>query len=440
MKEKHPKGSLRQRIRDFYYQSPRKQEKPSASAGKAEAPQEEKTGVSADPVLRRMRAVCIALGAGILLAAAGILLIVFNGRQPASQVQKETVASKAYDPTAVVLRYNGGEMTNVEFFYYFWNEYVYLLSNSSTAPFDTSKALSDQMYDENTTWEQYLVSQALDTARQTVALKLAAQEAAFTLPDDYRQTLDQQIDAYAQKASDSGFTDADGKADVDAFLVSLYGKGATEQTFTAYLEDTFLASAYSDQLRAEPTFTEQQLSDYYDEYADEYEQEYGISKDDTRPCSLRCIFLKPETEDEDGWTAVREKAQALYSEWEKDPTEDSFAALADKNNEDTQAQSGGLYPTVMPGQAEEVIDNWCFDAGRKSGDCTVLETSTSCVLIYYVAAGDTPCWKLSAESDLRYETYSSAVTALIEKCGFTADEDVILVETPSGLAAETGAD
>jgi hypothetical protein len=198
----------------------------------------------------------------------------------------------------------------------------------------------------------------------------------------------------------------------------------------------FLASAYSDWLYAEPTFTQQQLSDYYDLYADEYEQDYGVAKDDSRPCDLRCIFLVPETDDEEGWADAEEQAQALQAQWQADATEEHFAALADEYNQDTQADEGGLYASVQSGQAETVIDDWCFDASRVVGDETLLQIDSGYVLIYYAAQGDTPCWQLSAEADLRYETYYSTIRSLVDAQNFAVDRAVIVLPTPSGITSE----
>lgn len=417
---KQEKRSLRQRIHDFYYTEPSKPAKKQKEAPPQAASEQE------EATLRRMKAVCIAL-AVLILAAVGIIVWLLVGR---GAQEDASAAAPVYDPDAVVLSADGYSMTNLQFSYYFWSEYVYTLSGSTSAPFDTSVALDEQWYDSTTTWEDYLIEQAMNTAKQTAALSAAAEAAGFTLPEDYQNSLDEQLSAYRQRAEDGGYSD------VDAFLVSLYGEGATEQTFSQYLQDSFVASAYSDMLYAEPSFTDQEISDYYDRYADEYAQELGIEKDDSCPCDLRCIFLTPETDDEAGWAAVKEQADTIYAQWQADPTEEAFAALAEEYNQDTLAEEGGLYASVTQGQAEDVIDQWCFDPARTAGDTTLLEIASGYVLIYYSARGDTPSWKLSAEADLRYEAYQSTITGLVDDFGFTVHTDAIVLVTPSALAAD----
>lgn len=402
---KQEKRTLRQRIHDFYYTKPKPE------------PTVEEQLVS----LRRLRR-----ASAIVLAVALILAVALT----VTALTLKHRAAPAYRPDAVVLSADGYTLTNLEFGYYFWSEYVHLLFSSTALPFDTSQPLDEQWYDDNTTWQEHLTGQAMDTARQTAALSADAKAHGFTLPQDYQQSLDEQLDAYRKRAAEDGF------ATVDEFLASLYGEGATEQTFTQYLQDSFLASAYSDELYASFSFTDQQISNYYDQYADQYQQELGIAKDDSYPCDLRCIFLTPETDDEDGWNAAKALADKLFAQWQEEPTQDSFAALAEEYNQDTLGGSGGLYAAVTKGKAEAAIDDWCFDPARQSGDATVLKFTSGYVLVYYVAQSDAPTWKLSAEADLRYEAYQNRIATLVDAFGFTVHPDAIVTVMPESLTAE----
>ena len=96
---------------------------------------------------------------------------------------------------------------------------------------------------------------------------------------------------------------------------------------------------------------------------------------------VRHILIKPEagqlTSEDEGYeeeaaqlqAAAKAKADALLEEWKAgEATEESFAALAEANTEDTGSMyTGGLYENVYRGQMVQEFEDWCFDASRKTG-------------------------------------------------------------------------
>lgn len=323
------------------------------------------------------------------------------------------------DEGPVVLSGDGFELTNARFAYYFWSEYVYLAS-SEQPPFDTGMSLKAQWYDDRTTWQQKLTEMAMETARQTHVLLRSAELEHFTLSDDARQNLQAQKAAYRLQAVNSGY-----EGRMEEFLISLYGPNANEADFDAYLEDTFLATAYSDHLYAAPVFSEQQISAYYDEFADEYRTTYMIRKDDTRACDLRCIFLTGEDS--------KERAEKLQKEYESDPTEEHFAKLAVQYNEDESEDENGLYRGVVPVRSEESLRDWAFAMGREVGDEHLLEIEVGHVLVYYAAKADTPLWKVTAEQDMRYETYRSSYREREEAAKVQTFPELVDLPVPESL-------
>lgn len=77
-----------------------------------------------------------------------------------------------------------------------------------------------------------------------------------------------------------------------------------------------------------------------------------------------------------------------------DRTEDSFAALATANTDDTGSkETGGLYGDVEPGDMVTEFDSWIFDESRKPGDVGIVETTYGYHIMYYVdKANDEPTW------------------------------------------------
>jgi len=75
--------------------------------------------------------------------------------------------------------------------------------------------------------------------------------------------------------------------------------------------------------------------------------------------------------------AAKAAAEELLNQWKAgEATEDSFAALAAEQTDDTgSAANGGLYEDIYPGQMVAPFEDWCYDAQRKTGDTGLVETT-----------------------------------------------------------------
>ncbi len=83
--------------------------------------------------------------------------------------------------------------------------------------------------------------------------------------------------------------------------------------------------------------------------------------------------------------AAKEAAEALLKKWEDGAkTEDSFAELANKESDDGDGTTGGLYEDVYPGQMVTNFNDWCFDEKRESGDTGIVESEYGYHVMYYV--------------------------------------------------------
>ncbi len=87
-------------------------------------------------------------------------------------------------------------------------------------------------------------------------------------------------------------------------------------------------------------------------------------------------------------------------------TEDAFAALAQEYSTDN-ADEGGLYTGVYKGQMVEPFENWCFAAGRKTGDTGIVQTDYGYHVMYYVGCSDYAYWQESAATKLTSDWQAS---------------------------------
>ena len=333
----------------------------------------------------------------------------------------------------------GYTMNNVEFNYYYWGQYYYVVAaygQNLSSFFDVTKPLDGQMYNDTMTWQDFFIENAISAFIQTKALVFDAAKAGFEMPEETRAALEQtllELQTYAEEYKDE-------YADIDAYIAASYGEGATFETFSTYLEESYLSSAYTEKLYADLSFTDAELEEYYDTYAADYEAA-GMPKDDTHVVDARHILVAFETDEEGNVTeeanaAAKEEAQKLYDQWQADGgTEEAFAALATANTDDTAtAASGGLCANIAPGDTVTAFNDWIFAEGRQAGDCELVETEFGWHVVYFVQEGGL-LWKLAAESDLGYETMYGTIEQATERYFFEVDKSAMVINTPTDVSA-----
>lgn len=100
------------------------------------------------------------------------------------------------------------------------------------------------------------------------------------------------------------------------------------------------------------------------------------------------ILFKPETYENDS-AAAKAKAEEVLEEWKSgEATKESFEALSEKYNGDSNC----LYENVYEGQMVQTFNDWLFDSSRKSGDTDIVETDYGYHIMYFVSDGQ-PRWK-----------------------------------------------
>ena len=126
------------------------------------------------------------------------------------------------------------------------------------------------------------------------------------------------------------------------------------------------------------------------------------------------------TAEENAKAEAKQKAEEIYAEWKNgDATEDSFAALAEANSEDTGSNTnGGLYEAVTKGQMVASFNDWIFDDARKPGDTEIVETAYGYHVMYFVG-DNAEAWYVNIENTLRTNKMQEYITNL------TADMEVI---------------
>ena len=325
-----------------------------------------------------------------------------------------TVANDAFteeDAAAVVATCGDAELTNSRLSYYYWQQYYNFMSMygsyASMMGLDTTKPLSEQMYDDTHTWEDFFLQSAVRTFWQTEAINAAAKEAGYVLDSETEEYLTSLTDAMTQEAESREY------ASVDEYIQAAYGPHSTMDSYTAFAREMMTASGYLSTVYGSIELTDDETSAYFDENAANYAAQ-NIAKDDRNMVNVRHILITPQADenaetDENGqpvlteqnWTNAQMKADEIYKMWQEgDATEETFAALATEYTEDPGSMStGGLYEEIYPGQMVQEFNDWCFDAARQVGDTAVVKTSYGYHIMYFSGVCDHPYWYKIAQQD-----------------------------------------
>ena len=317
-------------------------------------------------------------------------------------------------------------LTNRELPYYYWQQYYSLMNNygsyasyfiDASTPFDQQMC----MFDNTLTWQQYFLQAAIMNYENVSAVWQDARLNGFQLSQEDQDYLDDLGNQITLAAANYGFGSA------DEYLQTAYGPAATMTSYHDFVERQITASAYLQACVDEKTYTEDDISRYYDDNAESYAGN-GIEKSDVKMVNVRHILIQPEGKNDDGtytdeaWAEAEKKANELLTEWKNgEHTEDSFAFMAAESSTDSgSATNGGLYEDIYPGQMVDAFDAWCFDAARKPGDTGIVKTEYGYHIMYFVSTGEHAYWYACAESDYLNELSASVLQELSAK--FTSED------------------
>jgi len=131
---------------------------------------------------------------------------------------------------------------------------------------------------------------------------------------------------------------------------------------------------------------------------------------------MRHILISAEADEEGTYTdealaAAKATAEDVYAQWQTDPTEDNFIALAAQYSQDQgSAAYGGLYENVYRNAMVSEIDEFLFDSGSQPGDTALVYGNNGSYagyhIVYYVGEGELYCDAL-ADAGMRSEEYAA---------------------------------
>lgn len=289
------------------------------------------------------------------------------------------------EKNTVAANIGGYELSTVELSYYYQDSIHELYNNIYSQSYgeayadmyfqsiglDLSKPLKDQTdAQSNQPWTESILQGALNSAQSDIAMSNLAAKAGFTLPAEDKTTLDSEI----------ATINAQSAGDPDAYLESIYGYGATLESYTKYRERRLLAQAYYAHYHDSLKFEDAQLREYEKDKYDNYNSyTYTYVQLSYRD------FLEGGTKDANGTTiytdeqneAARQKLQeAADALAQATDAEDLTAKVKDIKVNATSAlavnkETNLLHTSVSSRSAE--LAKWLADAERKDGEIGLIK-------------------------------------------------------------------
>lgn len=308
-------------------------------------------------------------------------------------VSDRKAASKRNEVVATV---GGVDLNNGQLQVAYWmNVYDFLNNygqNAIQSGLDYTKPLDKQNYPGSSlTWQQYLLADTLDRWHSYQAMALLARDKGIKLAETFQKGLAEMRENMTQTAKENGYES------LEAMIQSDMGPGCTFDDYYAYMETYYLGYMYYTDSHTKLNVSEEQVEAYFKKHESEL-AESKITKNSGDLVDIRQILIQPkdgkanENDEmifpEAAWDEALVRAEAILADWEAgEKTEDSFVELAvEFSDTGTAASDGGMIEDIFEGYLTEELDKWCFEEGRKVGDCEIVKTMYGYHVVYFVEA------------------------------------------------------
>lgn len=362
-------------------------------------------------------------------------------------------------------------LTNSGLQVYYWLEVARYLRENPGESF--SQGLDTLMCPlaEGRTWQQYFLDRALHTWHSHQALVAMAAEAGLPTDPSYQpdsgkhqklMTEDLPALKYLYGYAHTHFAPNDmhqayldalpgtlenlaleiGYESLSALTLDLAGPGAAEADLLEFARLYNWAYSYFTSLTYYQASTAEEVEAFFAQREEAY-RENGITRESGDTVELRHILLIPENASiaddgtvtcaQESWDACLEQAQELYDRCARLDDADFAEVAYAQSRDDGSNLNGGLYSGIVKGQLTEVLDAWCFDPARKSGDTEILRTGCGYHIVRF--RDSQPIWYAQAEKDLRSQWADGLLQSAMETYPMTVSYGDISL----GLAAQSGA-
>ena len=298
---------------------------------------------------------------GITFVVVAIALVVWN--------------SNFFQRRATALNIDGVKYTAADVNYYYITSYNSVVSQYSSylsyLGLNTSTSLKKQSINDTAkmfldvsddmTWDEYFKQSAKTNLTTVTMLVKEAKANSFTFTDEMQQTLDSAVSSLESSASSAGYSTKD-------YLKAVYGSYMTMDIFQAQLKNAILASSYEKSYVADLTYTDDQITTYYNQNKNSFDLvDYDyVNITATAPTTDASGSTVTPTDEENAAAKETAKtaADAIMARYKAGET--LTAAAADYSSIATAGSRNAATYASAP------TTEWAFDTSRVSGDNTIL--------------------------------------------------------------------
>lgn len=243
---------------------------------------------------------------------------------------------------------------------------------------DTETPLSEQAYpgDAHETWADYFLDYAADKAADTYAIYEDAMANGFVLSDSAKANLENELSMTELYAQVYGLS-------ADAMVANNFGTGCTMKLYEEFLTINAVVSEYTSAKNNEPTYSDTQLNEYYNEHKNDFD---GVT--------FRYFSVTPsvldQAEGEEDLAACEEAANAIIEAAQAGEEAYLEAVKGYMTEEDAaNAASSTLYEDSIISSLPEAFREWLSDEARAEGDVlAVAEDEDGYAALYFVRTED----------------------------------------------------
>ena len=229
---------------------------------------------------------------------------------------------------------------------------------------DLSAPLNEQYYDEEQTWADYFLTEALEKAKSDYAIYDAAMADGFTLPEEEQSVLSSNMENMKMYAMLYGYSD------VDDYVRAMYGTGSDFDSYEEYAERSAIASAYYTAYKDSLTYDDAALREYEKDIYNNYSS-YSYASYYMATSS----FLGEDEDNAAAEAAAKEAAETLKAATTVDELDAAIATLdinADVDDAASTKSENTQYTTIP-----STYRDWLADAERKENDIEIFANKST---------------------------------------------------------------
>lgn len=271
-------------------------------------------------------------------------------------------------------------LSAAEMNYFYANEYYRYYEYMSMFGVDPSLPLENQdcVLTEEGSWKDFLMDEALNSAKSIYAMYDAAMAEGFELSEEGKEEVEHEMGHLGEYASSNGFSS------VKKYLRAGYGTGVDEALVREMMTMATLVNEYANAKAETFSYTDSEIEAYYKDNVDSF-REYDV----------HYYYIAAETEevtDEEGNTSTKpvaggvEAALAAAEEIAAQVTDEaSFdAAVAAYKEGATVSHTHGSTKASL----NAAFRDWAADSARAEGDVTAVSNDNGAYVALYLGYED----------------------------------------------------